>query len=147
MVHSVKASNQGAVYFFKCPIPQCLRNKGVEEMQLKAKAWRMLHPLTIKKQQQNSKHKTKASKTSNKHVHGIIHHWKLNYILWFVLTMWKVTNFPLRKCNWDIHELKYDTIFLLNWPNVFEHFICLGKLFQILGPVFRTVFSRNMWNW
>ena len=28
MVHSVKVSNQGAVYFFKCPIPQCLRNKG-----------------------------------------------------------------------------------------------------------------------
>ena len=45
----------------------------------------------------------------------------------------KVNNFPLRKCNCDIHELKYDTIFLLNWPNVFDHFICLGKLFQILG--------------
>ena len=28
-VHSVKVSNQGATYFFKCPIPQCLRNKGV----------------------------------------------------------------------------------------------------------------------
>ena len=28
MVHSVKVSNQGAVYFYKCPIPQCLRNKG-----------------------------------------------------------------------------------------------------------------------
>ena len=28
VVHSVKVSNQGAVYFFKCPIPQCFRNKG-----------------------------------------------------------------------------------------------------------------------
>ena len=26
-VHSVKVSNQGAVVF-KCPIPQCIRNKG-----------------------------------------------------------------------------------------------------------------------
>ena len=31
-------------------------------------------PLQLKKQQQKSKHKTKASKASNKHVHVIIHH-------------------------------------------------------------------------
>ena len=28
LVHSVKVSNQGAVKFFKCPIPQCFKNKG-----------------------------------------------------------------------------------------------------------------------
>ena len=63
-------------------------------------------PLQLKTQQQKSKHKTKASKASNKHVHGIIHHWKLNYIWWFVLTIWKVTNFPLRKCNWGYSWVK-----------------------------------------
>ena len=45
----------------------------MEEMPLKAKIWRMLHPLYNLKQQETSKHKTKASKESNKHVHGIIH--------------------------------------------------------------------------
>ena len=38
----------------------------MEEMQLKAKAWRMLHPLYNLKQQQTSIHNTKAIKESNK---------------------------------------------------------------------------------
>ena len=30
LAYSVKVSNQGTVYFFKCPIPQCLRNRGIK---------------------------------------------------------------------------------------------------------------------
>ena len=48
--HSVKVSNQGAVWSFKCPISQCLRNKGVTD------AWKK------QKQKQKDKHKNKNKK-------------------------------------------------------------------------------------
>ena len=50
-------------------------------MQMKAEAWRMLHPLQLKITNKQSKQNTKASKRSYKHVQGMIHHWQLNYMM------------------------------------------------------------------
>ena len=106
-----------------------LKTHKMEEMQLKAKAWRMLHHLYNKKQQQtnkvNIKQRQAKKSNSNKHVQGMIHHWQLNYIWWFVLTVWKVKKqFSTPKVLLGYSWVKERYNFFLTWFNVFEHFIC-----------------------
>ena len=106
--------------------------------------------LQLKQQRQTNKAKIiqKQAKSLTSMYKGMIHHWQLNYIWWFVLTIWKVRKqFSLQTAKvLQGYSFKSDAIFLYHTTQIASYIclICNGR-FQNKMAGWQAVLSGSGW--